>query len=62
LIETTPIRTPNSEVKKPPNALQAQDLMDSVVFGEHVTLKNEEQADLMIKNTKENILNRVFIR
>lgn len=59
LIETTPIRTPNSEVKKPQNVHQAQDLMDSVVFGDRNDLKTEEKADLMFKSTKENILNRV---
>lgn len=59
LIETTPIRFQTSEVKKQPSVLQVQDLMDSVVFGDPVAVKKEEKTDQMIKNTKENILNKV---
>ena len=61
LIGTTPLRFQNSEVKQQPSVLQVQDLMDSVVFGDPVAVKKREKTDQMIKNTKENILNKVRI-
>ena len=61
LIGTTPLRFQNSEVKQQPSVLQIQDLMDSVVFGDPVAVKKREKTDQMIKNTKENILNKVRI-
>lgn len=54
------MRFPYSEVKKQPSVLQVQDLIDSVVFGDPVTVKKEEKTDQIIKNTKENILNKVI--